>query len=100
MRHKRLSVADVISDLRSTLGWEPEYSDEFYQDILDAGFNRATAREAFVLAQIVEDLGPISVRGAMYRGQSAGIFADTSDTFYNKTQRIILKLRRKGVIGY
>jgi hypothetical protein len=97
---KPLSVEQVFSELAATIGWEPTFTAGFYQEIIKAGFNRATVKQAFVLAQIVEELGPITVRGAMYRGQAAGIFPDTSDSYYNTTAYLILNLRRKSILDY
>jgi hypothetical protein len=80
--------------------WEPEYEDSFFQDVLKAGFNSATVHQAFVLAQIVEALGPITVRGAFYRAVSAGVFPGTDHNHYGAAQRIILKLRRCDCVSY
>lgn len=81
-------------------GWRQHYVDEFYHPILEAGFNSATIAEAFVLAQIVEQVGPITLRGAFYRAVSAGLFPDTGDAHYRKAGNIVLKLRRARCISY
>jgi hypothetical protein len=94
------ALADVFNALRDFCGWEAVYEDGFYQGIMAAGFNRATVKQAFVLAQIVEQLGPISVRGAFYRAVSAGIFPGTDEACYRATCNILLKLRRKRCIRY
>jgi hypothetical protein len=84
----------------SKIGWTSTYTDEFYENIIEAGFNRATVKQAFVLAQIVEELGPITVRGAFYRAVSAGIYPNTDKKHYGAAQRAILKLRRKNCVSW
>jgi hypothetical protein len=93
-------LAFVFRALERHYGWEPEYEDPFFEHILDAGFNAATVQQAFVLAQIVEDLGPLTVRGAFYRAVSAGLFPGTDLKHYGAAQRIILKLRRCDCVSY
>jgi hypothetical protein len=100
MRRGKATVEEIFRELNQTISWEPFYDDPFYEGILNAGFNRATLKPAFVLSQIVERLGPISVRGAMYRGVSAGIFPNTNAEYYRATCSILLKLRRRGIINY
>lgn len=84
--------------------WNPRfqqvYVDEFYANILKAGFNAATIQQAFGLAQIVEDVGPITLRGAFYRAVSSGLFPDTDDKHYRAAGNIVLKLRRTGCVRF
>lgn len=96
----RETVNNILGEIQHSIQWKPAYEDDFYQDILTAGFNSATIQQAFVLAQIVEELGPITVRGAFYRAVSAGIFPGTDDQYYGAAQRIILKLRRSKCVSY
>jgi hypothetical protein len=67
---------------------------------LSGKFNSRTIDEVLVLAQIVRDCNPITVRGAFYRAVSAGVFPDTSEQHYRKCGNLILKLRREGFIDY
>jgi hypothetical protein len=92
-------LSETFSDLR-TIGWKPVYKLDYFRRIITAGFNRATFAKAFVLFQLVADLGPITVRGAMYRGVHAGIYSGTGDDSYQNAQIIILKLRRAGILPY
>lgn len=64
------------------------------------GFNRRTASIAARLANIAKREQPITLRGLFYRAVSAGIYPDTSDQYYDQCGRIVLKLRREGVIQY
>jgi hypothetical protein len=80
--------------------FKPSLTPESYEHIVAAGFNRVTLPAAFILTQLALELQPITVRGLMYRAQAAGLYPDTSDKFYQQTARIILKLRRKGIIPY
>jgi hypothetical protein len=96
----RPSVSEICQRISNRIPWEERYTDEFYEDILNAGFNSATIEQAFVLAQIVESIGPITLRGAFYRAVSAGIFPDTAEAHYRTAGNIVLKLRRSGCISY
>src|SRR5687768_14915692 len=99
-RRGKPTPQEIFDELRDSIGWEPIYNESFYQRIIAAGFNRARIKQAFVIAQIVKELGPISVRGAMYRAVSAGMFPNTDRPYYRATCKILLKLRRRGCIDY
>src|SRR5437870_7689856 len=92
----------IISTLRQIrkLGVKPCLTPETYANIFAAGFNRATLKTAFVLCQLAIQHQPISVRGLMYRAQAAGLFQSTSLKYYQQTARVILKLRREGIVPY
>jgi hypothetical protein len=81
-------------------GFKPCLTEETHSNIVEAGFNRATLKVAFVLTQLAVLLHPINVRGLMYRAQAAGLFPSTSLKYYQQTSRVILKLRRAGIVLY
>ncbi len=91
---------DSIKDQLREIGFEPSLTDETYANIIEAGFNRKTLAASFVLAQILLENQPISVRGAFYRAVSAGMFPGTDKQWYRQTISIVLKLRRSGIIPY
>jgi len=93
-------LSGIFKKLRESILWAPIYADDFYQNIIGAGFNSATIQQAFVLAQIVEELGPITVRGCLYRAVHTGVFPGTDRKYYGAAQRIVLKLRRSGCASY
>ena len=62
-------------------------------------FNAATLWQVFGLAQLLKREQPITVRGAMYRGIPQ-IFKDSSDKYYDCCGRLILKMRRTGLIPF
>jgi hypothetical protein len=84
----------------SVLGAKPTLTHGSYVSIVKAGFNRACLKAAFLLTQLALQHQPITVRGLMYRGQAAGLYPDTSDPYYQQTARVVLKLRRAGIIPY
>jgi hypothetical protein len=92
-------IDETLAEL-SVLGVEPTLTRDSYSSIIGAGFNRACLKAAFLLTQLTLQLQPITVRGVMYRAQAAGLYPDTSDPYYQKTARVILKLRRAGIIPY
>jgi hypothetical protein len=100
---RRTGASEIISSTLAELrrfGFTPTLTTKTYQNIIRAGFNRATFKVAFALCQLAFRHKPITVRGLMYRGQAAGLFPSTSDKFYDQTARVILKLRRAGIVEY
>ena len=90
----------IFAELKAKHNWIPDDDEYFYNEIIDAGFNRATIKAAFVLATIIQRHGPISVRSAFYRAVSAKLFPGTHDCHYATAGRIVLKLRRSGCLSY
>jgi hypothetical protein len=62
-------------------------------------FTSATVIQVFVLAQILAENQPLTVRGGMYRGVGV-IWQDSSQPNYRKCSRLILQMRRLGLIPY
>jgi hypothetical protein len=93
-------IKETCARLRGEFEFTPTFTEQSYANIIAAGFNRACLPAAFVLTQLALELQPITVRGLMYRAQAAGLYPDTSDKFYQQTERVILKLRRAGIIPY
>lgn len=62
-------------------------------------FNAATVVQVFGLASILAENQPLTVRGAMYRGIGA-LWKDSSEPNYEKCSRLILQMRRLGLIPY
>jgi hypothetical protein len=71
-----------------------------YRNIATAGFDCRTLPACFVLAQVLIDNQPITVRGSFYRAVHTGIYPDNADKHYRQVGRLILKLRREGIIPY
>lgn len=82
------------------IGFECRLTEQTYRNISVAGFNRATLPQVFVLAQVLLENQPISVRGAFYRAVSAGVYPNTDQKHYRQVCNIILKLRRAGIVPY
>ena len=62
-------------------------------------FNASTIIQVFGLASILVENQPLTVRSAMYRGIGT-LWEDSSDPNYNKCARLILQMRRLGLIPY
>jgi hypothetical protein len=103
MRHAS-KVDRIIDETPRKLrrkGFKPGLTRESYRWIVrDGGFNRATYAVAFVLAELALRCHPINVRGLMYQGQVAGWFPSTGDKYKVQTERVMLKLRRAGLVPY
>ena len=82
------------------IGFECGLTEQTYRNISAAGFNRATLPQVFVLAQVLLENQPISVRGAFYRAVSTGIYPNTDQKHYRQVCNIILKLRRAEIVPY
>jgi hypothetical protein len=98
-RYPASPVEATLADL-SRFGFEPTLTPSTYKAIAAAGFNRATLPAAFMLAQLALQCQPITVRGLMYRAQASGLFPSTSLKYYQQTARVVLKLRRAGLVPY
>jgi hypothetical protein len=62
-------------------------------------FEAGTIEACLVLAHLLTHNQPITVRGAMYRGIGK-LWPDNKSTSYRRCTRMILDMRRKGVIPY
>jgi len=93
-------IKETLRRLRDKYEFRSHLTRDTCRNIVTAGFNRATFCAAFILTELAIRLQPISVRGLLYRAQAAGLYPDTSDRYYEQTQRVVLKLRRAGVIPY
>jgi hypothetical protein len=82
------------------IGFEPVLTEETYQNIVAVGFDRRTLPSSFVLAQILVNDHPLSLRSAFYRATSVGLYSNTGDEHYRQCGNIVLKLRRAGIIPY
>jgi hypothetical protein len=96
---RRNSIDAALAELRER-GLEVTLDNESYVAIAGAGFNRVSLALAFALTQLACHYQPITVRGLMYRAQAAGLFPSTGLRYYRQTARIVLKLRREGLVPY
>jgi hypothetical protein len=96
---KTSSLIDETLAKLSRIGFDARPS-ETYEEIVAEGFNRATLKAAFVLYQLALKLEPVTVRQLLYRAQAAGLYPDTSHSYYQQACRVILKLRRAGIMPY
>lgn len=104
-RKKAKRKGGGLKDLMEGLGFPTELAEIIEENGLKGspripGFNRRTEKQVLGLAQIVRDMHPITVRGALYRAVHAGIYPDTADKHYNQCGNILLKLRRNGELDY
>src|SRR5262249_11053007 len=103
MRSHEQKISRLIDEIFiefSVFGFKPRFIRQTYEDIVRAGFNRACLPAAFVLTELAYNHEPITVRGLMYRAQAVGLFPSTAAKFYDQTARVVLKLRRAGIVPY
>lgn len=107
-RHNRLSghaskVDSIIEEALREIcrfGFEPRLKHDSYLNIVRyGGFNRATYAAAFVLCELALRHHPINVRGLMCQGVGT-LFPSTAEQYTDQTERVILKLRRAGIVPY
>ena len=96
----KLLVNETLARLREEYEFTANLTRRTCANIVEAGFNRVSLPAAFVLTQLAVNLQPVTVRGLMYRAQAAGLYPSTSQKFYDQTARIVLKLRRAGIVSY
>jgi hypothetical protein len=97
---RRQQDGKALRDRLCAAGVTPTLTPESYARVAACGFNHATLVPALVVAQVVTEQRPLTVRGVFYRVVSAGIYPDTSNSCYRQCQQIVLKLRRHGVLPY
>jgi hypothetical protein len=78
---------------------EEMFNDDWCKRAIKSPFDRRTILQVFGLAQILRQNQPITVRGAMYRGIGT-LWEDSSEPNYKKCSRLILEMRRLGLIPY
>ena len=91
-------VEMALSELQS-LGIEPNLDPDTIERLADT-FNAPTLPLAIGLCDTIEAEKPLTVRGCLYRTVVRGLVPGTDDASYNRVQRLVLKLRRKGFIPY
>jgi hypothetical protein len=97
------AIRDWIEDAWERLdnvGFEFNNGFTFKWKFAASKFNSLTLWQVFEIAQILEREQPITVRGAFYRAVSAGLFPGTGDPYYAACGRLILQLRRLGLVPY
>ena len=90
---------DLLARLAS-FGWETGLTRESYERIAGVGLRGDSPVLAAILAELAVDCQPITVRGLFYRAVSAGYFPSTDKKYYDKTQRLLCRLRAEGIIPY
>jgi hypothetical protein len=94
-------IDETLECLRRRYKFKCGLTRRIYADLVTAvGFTRPLLPAVFMLTEIAVNVNPITVRGLMYRGQGAGLYPDTSKPYYRQTQRIVLKLRRAGLMPW
>lgn len=91
-------VEAALSHLRS-LGIEPNVDPDTIERLAET-FNAPTLPLAIGLCDTIEAEKPLTVRGCLYRTVVRGLVPGTDDASYNRVQRLVLKLRRKGFVPY
>ena len=90
---------DSAFDKLRGVGFAFDPAFRFDWNIAAENFNSATLWQVFGLAQLLEREQPVTVRGAMYRGIPQ-LFSDSRDTCYDTCGRLLLKMRRLGLIPF
>ena len=100
--HINVGLASKIDSALKTLhelGFNSHLSNDSY-DRLGKAFNKSTLYLAVALCDITLEEKPLTVRRGLYRCATHGLVKGTDDSSYNQVQRLILILRRKGIIPY
>ncbi len=94
-------TADELLTGLASLGLEPRLTPESYQQICKCGFRGIDNNIAVaVLAELAIENQPLTVRSLMYRAVSCGLFPSTDAKWYDKTVRLVGRMRRAGIIPY
>ena len=95
---KRLKSIPMEERQICDLGFPSELTQQDYQNIEDVGFRQDTISQVFVLARILRDQKPISVRNAFLQAVADGIYPSDGKKNCRQACGIIRKLRRAGII--
>jgi hypothetical protein len=96
---KLSSVADVLCEIGVDIDLiDANFDPEWVAQAIDS-FNAATIIQVLGLASILVENQPLSVRSAMYRGIGI-LWRDSGDVCYRKCGRLILDMRRRGLVPY
>jgi len=84
-----------------SLDYDPGLSPEWYSSICEAGFRGIDSHTSVaVLCGLAYDNQPLTLRALMYRAVSVGLFPSTDSKWYDKTGRLVSRMRRLGLIPY
>jgi hypothetical protein len=89
----------LYKDLEDS-GWQVSQKAEAYSIIADAGFTRKNLALAAVAMDIAERENPLTLRGLFYQVVSAGWLPSTDKKHYARFGRLVVALRRKGVMPF
>ena len=81
-------------------GWARHKVIGWHELLVRAGLRQKTLPLAAVALELLAKEKPTTVRAVMYRVVSAGWLPNTSDKSYDRIQRLLGNLRKKGVIPY
>jgi len=81
------------------LGFCPDLDDYNLERLADT-FNAPTLPLAIGLCSIIAEEKPLTVRRCLYRASVQGLVDGTDNASYSRVQRLVLKLRREGLIPY
>jgi hypothetical protein len=95
------NIAQAYAQLDEA-GFElPDDFEEWFDVQGAAGFFRAsTLWTVFALAEIVRQEKPLTVRRALYRAVSSGIYLNTDLKYYEQVHERLLDMRRREFISY
>jgi len=93
------SKVDSALDILGKLGFESSLTSDTYSRLAEE-FNASSLYLAIALCGIMLEEKPLTVRRGLYRCATHGLVEGTGDKSYNKVQRLILLLRRKGFVPY
>lgn len=96
---KTKALNTLLANLDS-LSIEKSLSDASYERIVGSGFRGDTNTLAAIICQEVVTLHPITLRGLFYRVVSTGFLPSTDNEHYKRVGRLVIGLRRKGLIPY
>jgi hypothetical protein len=91
-------IQNALSEL-AAIGFRPDLEPDTLESLADT-FNAPTLPLAIGLCAIIAEEKPLTVRRCLYRASVQGLVAGTDDASYSRVQRLVLKLRREGLIPY
>jgi hypothetical protein len=104
---RKARLASLLDYLRSrgwepgqAAGWNPEEVQKNYAILAQAPVRGENAALACVCVELLARHKPDTIRGNLYLVVSAGWLPDTGQKSYDRVQRLLLHLRRSGIVPY
>ena len=98
-KRKRQGIVDARAYLAETCNFECTLTEDSYESIAGCAIRHGSYALAFAAAQIALEQQPLTLRGLHYQIVSAGVYANTDES-YKRLTRLMATLREGGSVPF